>query len=256
MVERERVRGSSSCRAEITVSKNIKHPSRLNSNNTLIVIMKLLLLFLFTFILIVDLTGQNISIDRLKREIIGSEIQGDSLFILTKSKVKGKEIYPSFYVKDTVTRQGITYFDKADFKPDISSVFETGKKPEIAVQKLKKAADIKLKKVYKMKIGMMPVTGNFYNKRRPGKYKLVGYELIVSAEAGKCYEGMVFYSIQKHSFFKRFFKKFRLKRNLKRLPVFLINGEKQVIFKNDMVQEGGHMHENLISFKVKSETGK
>lgn len=218
--------------------------------------MKLCLFFLFNFLLIVNLSAQNISIDKTKREIIGTEILGDSMLILTKSKVKGKYIYPVFYLKDTVTRPGITYFDKADFKPEIASVYTSGVKPVTAVKKLKMVADIRMKKVYKMKVGMMPVTGSFYNKKRPGKHKLVGYELKVYSEAGKCYEGMVFYTIQKHSLFKRFFKKFRLKRKLKRIPVFLINGEKQVIFKNDMVQEGGHMRENLISFKIKNEPSK
>src|SRR6185503_6879134 len=118
-------------------------------------------------------------------------------------------------------------------------------------KKLKEVADIKIKKSFHFRVGMMPQFGKWRGKVRPGRYKLYGYQVKVTSEGGECFDGIAYYYFQKQSFFKRFFKKHRLKKRFKRLPVLSGKNGAEIIFKNDQVQEGGNITELYYTFTIK-----
>lgn len=175
----------------------------------------------------------------------------DTTIYLCLSQQKDSLIYPVFYKRDSVIWQGRTFFHKEDFDSIASRMYERGNKAPTTGFILKKKAKIRIKKEFRLTVGMMPTFGWYVGKKKPGRYRQIGYRLKVESEGGLSYDGIIYYYFQKQSFFKRFFKKHRLKKRVKKLPILLGAGGPEVIFKNDMIQEGGQVRECYYVFKLK-----
>lgn len=213
---------------------------------------KFFLGFLLTLILNIH-HGQNISIDFAKRTIIGTGAKNDTTLVLCESKRNDSIFYPVFYRIDSTIASYTTFYHLEDFDSLTQRMIQRGTGLSTTGFILRNKAKIKLKKKFYFRVGMMPQFGWWVGKVRPGRYKLFGYRLRVYDKKGKAYEGIVYYYFNKQSFFKRFFKKRKLKKRINRLPVFSgLNGP-EIIFKNDMIQEGGSISEYYYTFKLNYE---
>lgn len=211
-------------------------------------------LFIFSFSFINSLIFcQNISIDFQKYEVIGVGAINDTSIFLCQSKKSDSIFYPLFYKKDSIIKSYKTFYNQKDFDSLTQRIFSKGIKLTTTGLILKNKANIKLKKMFHFKVGMMPQFGWWIGKVKPGKYKLFGYRLRVFDQQEKAYEGIVYYYFNKQSFFKRFFKKRKLKKRIERLPILLGAKGSEIIFKNDMIQEGGSISEYYYTFKLNYE---
>lgn len=206
----------------------------------------LIICFLFS-----NLYSQNISVDRAKREITSVGTNGDTNIFICKSKQKKSEFYPVFYKKDSSVWSGLTFFDLKDFDSQTNDIYLSKQPVLLAGFSLKKKAKIKIKKSFTVRVGMMPSFGWYIGKKKPGRYKQIGYNVKIVSADSLSFDGYVYYYFQKQSIFKRFFKKHRLKKRFKKLPVLMgVNGP-EVIFKNDKIEEGGQERAIYYCFKLK-----
>lgn len=212
--------------------------------------MKKFILIIFLFAKFNSLFGQNISIDFSKREVIGVGSKGDTTLFLCESKRYDSVFYPIFYRIDTTVASYKTFYHKEDFDSLTNRMINKGGTLPTTGFVLKNKADIRIKKMFHFRVGMMPQFGWWVGKVRPGRYKLYGYRLRVYDKTGKAYEGIVYYYFNKQSFFKRFFKKRKLRKRIGRLPILQGVDGSEVIFKNDMIQEGGAISEYYYIFKL------
>jgi hypothetical protein len=207
---------------------------------------------LFSFLLSISYS-QNISIDKSKHQIIGIGATGDTNVYLCESKLKKKSIYALFYKRDSVIWPGKSFFHKEDFDSITNRIYTKGILAPVTGFLLKNKAKIKLNKEFVVKVGMMPTFGWYVGKKKPGRYKQIGYHVKIESEDSLSYDGYVYYYFQKQSLFKRFFKRHRIKKRFKKLPIILGIGGREVIFKNDMIEEGGQVRAIYYSFKLKEE---
>lgn len=211
-------------------------------------------IFIGVFSLLFSISySQNISIDKNKHEIFGLGATGDTSVYLCLSKQKDSLVYSVFYKRDSLIWPGPTFFHKEDFDSIANRIFIKGAKPSAAGFSLKKKAKIKLKKEFAVRVGMMPTFGWYVGKKKPGRYKQIGYRFKVKSEDSLSYDGYVYYYFQKQSLFKRFFKKHRLKKRIKNLPVMLGVKGQEVILKNEMIEEGGQVRVSYYCFRMKEE---
>lgn len=209
-------------------------------------------IFIGVFLFLFSISySQNISIDKIKHEIIGWGATGDTSVYLCQSKQKDSLVYSVFYKKDSLIWPGRTFFSTKDFDSVTNRIFVNKAKPSITGFSLKKKAKIKLNKEYAVRVGMMPTFGWHVGKKKPGRYKQIGYRFKVISEDSLSYDGYIYYHFQKQSLFKRFFKKHRLKKRIKKLPVFMGAKSPEVIFKNDLMEEGGQVRLIYYCFKLK-----
>lgn len=213
--------------------------------------MKNAVLISFLCLIISSSYPQNISVDRPERILLGMELKGDTSVYLCRSEQKDSPIFPLFFKKDSIAWQGRTFFDTKDFDAVAQRIYSGSGNVKLAGYELKKKAGVRLKKSFSMRVGMLPTFGHYIGKKKPGRHKQIGYQVKIKSEGAWVYEGYVCYYFQKQSFFKRFFKKHRLKKRLRKLPVIAGADGPEVIFKNDMIQEGGQVKEIYHTFKLK-----
>lgn len=176
---------------------------------------------------------------------------GDTTIYLCKTKQKDSLTYPVFYKRDTLVWQGRTFYNTQDFDSITQRMYTRGNEAPSTGFLLKKKAKIKVKNSFHYKVGMMPTFGWYIGKKKPGRYKQFGFSVKITANDSLSYDGIVYYYFQKQSFFKRFFKKRKIIRRFKRLPVLLGVDGPEVIFKNYQVQEGGNEKVLYYTFKLK-----
>jgi hypothetical protein len=176
---------------------------------------------------------------------------GDSTFYLCQTKIRDSVNFNVFYKKDSIAVKYRTHYRINEFDSISNLLNNDGEIPAVTGKKLKQVAAIKIKKSFHFRVGMMPQFGCWVGKVRPGRFKLYGYEVKITNEKGDCFNGTVYYHFQKQSFFKRFFKKHRLKKRFKKLPVLAGKNGPEIIFKNDQLQEGGNITELYYTFTIK-----